>query len=183
MSLIQSIEKQFIYYKSLADETISQLSHEQVFWRANEESNSIAMIMKHLAGNMLSRWTDFRTSDGEKEWRNREGEFADDINNLEELNTYWEKGWACLMEAITSVDDSQLNDIIYIRNQGHSIIEAINRQLAHYPYHIGQIVFIGKMLVGDQWQSLSIPRGGSKSFNADKFAKEKGKGHYTDEFL
>lgn len=183
MSLIQSIEKQFIYYKSLADKTIAQLSEEQVFWRANEESNSIAMIMKHLAGNMLSRWTDFRTSDGEKEWRNREGEFADDINNLEELTAYWEKGWACLMEAITSVDDTQLNDIIYIRNQGHSIIEAINRQLAHYPYHIGQIVFIGKMLVDEQWQSLSIPRGGSKSFNADKFAKEKGKGHYTDEFL
>lgn len=183
MSLIQSIQKQFVYYKSLGDKTIAQLNDEHLFWRANEESNSIAMIMKHMAGNMLSRWTDFRTSDGEKEWRNRESEFADDIKSKDELIAYWEKGWACLMDAINSVDDSHLNDIIYIRNQGHTIIEAINRQLAHYPYHIGQIVFIGKMLVDDQWQSLSIPRGESKSFNADKFSKEKGKGHYTDEFI
>ena len=183
MQYLHPTLKQFQYYKSLGDKTMAQLTDEQLFWKYNEESNSIAMIVKHIAGNMLSRWTDFRTTDGEKEWRNRESEFADDIKSRAELIAYWEKGFKCLLDALRSITDDDLEEIIYIRNQGHTIIEAINRQLAHYPYHIGQIVFIGKMLTDGAWQSLSIPRGGSISYNDNKFAKEKDRGHYTDEFL
>lgn len=183
MKFIQATIKQFEYYKSLGDKTMAQLTDEQLFWKYNEESNSIAIVAKHIAGNMLSRWTDFRNSDGEKEWRNRESEFNDDIKERESLITYWEKGWSCLFEALHSTNDEDLEEIIYIRNQGHSIIEAINRQLAHYSYHVGQIVFIGKMIKNEDWKSLSIPKGGSKNFNQQKFEKDKSIGHYTDDFL
>lgn len=183
MQYLYSTTKQFQYYKSLGDKTMSQLSDDQLFWKYNDESNSIAMIVKHIAGNMLSRWTDFRTADGEKEWRNRESEFADDIKDRESLLAYWEKGWTCLFEALNSTTDEDLEQIIYIRNQGHTIIEAFNRQLAHYSYHIGQIVFIGKMLTDHNWLSLSIARGKSKSYNENKFAKEKERGHFTDEYI
>lgn len=183
MNYLHPTTKQFQYYKSLGDKTISQLTDEQLFWKYNDESNSVAMIIKHIAGNMLSRWTDFSTADGEKEWRNRESEFEDDIKDRASLEAYWEKGWSCLMHALESIKDEDLQEIIYIRNQGHTIIEAINRQLAHYPYHIGQIVFIGKMLTDGDWQSLSIPRDGSVTYNEGKFSKEKDRGHYTDEFL
>ncbi len=183
MQYLHPTLKQFQYYKSLGDKTMAQLTDEQIFWKYNDTSNSIAIIVKHIAGNMLSRWTDFRTADGEKEWRNRESEFADDITDRDSLEAYWNKGWNCLFDAIQSVSDEDLEEIIYIRNQGHTILEAINRQLAHYPYHIGQIVFIGKMLTDSDWLSLSIPRGKSASYNDSKFDKEKERGHYTDEFL
>ena len=183
MNVIHSVTKQFQYYKSLGDKTMSQLSDDQLFWKHDDESNSIAIIVKHLAGNMKSRWTDFRTSDGEKEWRNRESEFADDIKDRKSLEAYWEKGWSCLFSALHSITDNDLEEIVYIRNQGHTITEAINRQLAHYPYHVGQIVFIGKMLTNKNWESLSIPKGKSTSYNDVKFANEKESGHYTDEFL
>ena len=183
MNYLHPTIKQFQYYKSLGNKTIAQLSDQQLFWKYNNESNSIAMIIKHIAGNMLSRWTDFRTTDGEKDWRNRELEFVDDIKTNTEIIAYWEKGWACLFDALNSITDDDLEEIIYIRNQGHTIIEAINRQLAHYPYHIGQIVFIGKMLTDSAWLSLSIPRGGSHMYNVDKFSREKDGSHYTDEFL
>jgi len=132
---------------------------------------------------MLSRWTDFLTSDGEKEWRNREEEFINDIKTKSELLAMWEKGWDCLFNALNSISSSDLSKIIYIRNQGHTVMEAINRQLAHYPYHIGQIVFIGKMLTNNQWNSLSIPRGNSQAYNADKFSQAKQKQHFTDQYL
>ena len=183
MNSLHPTIKQFQYYKSLGDKTMSQLTEEQLFWKYNDESNSIAVIVKHIAGNILSRWTDFRSTDGEKEWRNRESEFADDIKDRKNLEAYWKKGWSCLFDALNSITDDDLEEIIYIRNQGHTIIEAINRQLAHYPYHIGQIVFIGKMLTDGAWLSLSIPRGGSTVYNDNKFSKEKDRGHYTDEFL
>ncbi len=183
MNYIQPTRKQFQYYKSLGDKTMSQLSDGQIFWKYNDESNSIAVIVKHIAGNMLSRWTDFRTTDGEKDWRNRETEFADDIKERKALLAYWEKGWACLFEAFDRTSDQELNEIIYIRNQGHTIIEAMNRQLAHYAYHIGQMVFIGKMSRDNNWQSLSIPKGASNHYNQGKFANDKNRSHYTDEFL
>ena len=183
MNTLQSIIKQFQYYKSLGDKTFFQLNDEQLFWKYNAKSNSIAMVVKHISGNMLSRWTDFRNTDGEKEWRNRESEFADDIKERKTLEEHWKKGWACLFDALNSISDDDLEKIIYIRNQGHSIIEAINRQLAHYAYHTGQIVFIGKMLKDESWLSLSIPKCESKSYNENKFAEKKGRGHYTDEFL
>jgi hypothetical protein len=180
---LQSVRKQFEYYKMLGDKTFAQVSNDGLFWKQDEESNSIANIVKHLWGNMMSRWTDFKTTDGEKEWRNREGEFEDDIRSREEMLEKWEEGWKTLFSALDSVSAGELGEIIYIRNQGHTILEAINRQLAHYPYHIGQIVFIGKMVSEQDWVSLSIPRGGSKAFNEKKFEQPKSRGHYTEDFL
>lgn len=180
---LESVKKQFEYYKMLGDKTFSQLQDEKLFWQYNEDSNSIATIVKHLWGNMLSRWTDFMTTDGEKEWRERDAEFENNISTRDELIDKWEKGWECLFTALNSLTTGDLEKQIYIRNQGHSITEAINRQLAHYPYHVGQIVFIGKMPTDNNWKSLSIPRGKSDSYNADKFSKPKQKGHFSDEYL
>jgi hypothetical protein len=180
---LQSVRKQFEYYKLLGDKTIAQVTDEQLFWQYNEESNSIATIAKHLWGNMLSRWTDFLTTDGEKDWRDREGEFENDIRDREELLAKWNEGWNCLFSALDSLNESNFNQLVYIRNQGHTITEAINRQLAHYPYHVGQIVFIGKMVLNEQWTSLSIPRGDSGKYNADKFAKPRARTHFTDEYI
>jgi len=173
LQYLESAKKEFGYYKLLGEKTFSQLTDEQLFIEANGDSNSIATIVKHLWGNMLSRWTDFLTTDGEKEWRKRDEEFENDISTREELLQKWQEGWSCLFKAIDSISDDDLSRIIYIRNQGHTILEAINRQLSHYPYHIGQIVFIGKMLSGKNWNSLSIPKGGSKEYNRDKFSKPK----------
>ena len=179
---LESIQKQFDYYKMLGDKTMAQLSDEQLFWAFNEDSNSIAVIVKHLWGNMLSRWTDFLNADGEKEWRDRDAEFEADIKTREELLQKWEEGWKCLLDTIQGLKEDDLEKIIYIRNLGHTVVEAINRQLAHYAYHIGQIVFIGKMLA-NSWESLSIAKGQSKVFNAKKFAQPKHREHFTDEFL
>lgn len=130
----------------------------------------------------MSRWTDFLTTDGEKEWRNRDAEFENDITSQDEIMDKWNEGWGVFLNTLRSLNENDLEKIIYIRNQGHTVLEAINRQLAHYPYHIGQIVFIGKMCA-EQWNSLSIPKGNSKQYNADKFSKPKEKTHFTDEFL
>lgn len=180
---LESVRKQFIYYKTLGEKAMAQLEPEQLFVMANEDSNSIATIVKHLAGNMLSRWTDFLTTDGEKEWRRRDAEFDNDLESKENVMALWDKGWACFFNALDSLKPEQLSDIIYIRNEGHTVFEAINRQLAHYPYHIGQIVFAAKQLKRSEWESLSIPRNASNSYNADKFAKEKGIRNFTDEEL
>lgn len=180
---LTSVRKQFEYYKLLAEKTFSQLSDNDLFWQYNEESNSIAIIVKHLCGNMLSRWTHLLNTDGEKEWRNRDGEFINDPEGRKELLSKWNEGWECLFHALDELTDTDLDKIIYIRNQGHSVIEAINRQLAHYPYHVGQIVFIGKMICGNRWSSLSIPKGNSKEYNEEKFSKPKDKQHFTDENL
>ncbi|WP_375445883.1 DUF1572 family protein [uncultured Fibrella sp.] len=180
---LTSVQKQFAYYKLLGEKTIDQLTDEQLFWQYNSESNSIAIIVKHLRGNMLSRWTDFLTTDGEKEWRSRESEFEPTINTREELMANWNEGWECLFSALRLLTPGDLQREIFIRNQGHTITEAINRQLAHYPYHVGQIVFIGKMARDTDWTSLSIPKGKSASYNAEKFIKPKQKAHFTDEFL
>jgi len=178
---LDSVKKQFLYYKSLGDKTFAQLTDEQLFWQYNAESNSIATIVKHLWGNMLSRWTDFLTSDGEKESRDRESEFVNDITTRDELLEKWNEGWQCMFDAINPLINDDLNKIIYIRNMGQTVEDAINRQLAHYPYHIGQIVFIGKMLNDSQWTSLSIPRGNSAEYNAQKFAQPKHKAHFADD--
>lgn len=180
---LQSVIRQFEYYKLLGDNTIIQVPEEKLFWQYNPESNSIATIVKHLRGNMLSRWTDFLNTDGEKAWRNREAEFENDIQSRQELVRLWEEGWNCLFAALRPLSPADLDRIVYIRNQGHTVLEAINRQLAHYPYHVGQMVFVGKMICATEWQSLSIPRGGSERFNAAKFAAGKERVHFTDEFL
>lgn len=178
---LSNIKKQFHYYKSLGEKTFEQIPEEKLFWQINNESNSIAMIVKHLNGNMLSRWTDFLTTDGEKEWRKRDEEFEDDITTKKELINKWTEGWICLFKAIGQLKEEDLDKEIYIRNMGHTVSEAINRQLAHYPYHIGQIVFIGKIIQNESWNSLSIPKGKSKAYNQEKFSKQKRKEHFTDD--
>ena len=172
--------KQFQYYKDLGERTFAQIPDEKLFWQCTEDSNSISIIVKHLHGNMLSRWTDFLTSDGEKEWRKRDEEFEGDIKTKSELLSKWNEGWECLFNAITPLTEADLQKEIYIRNMGHSVVEAINRQLAHYSYHVGQIVFIGKM-ASDNWDSLSIAKGASKEYNSEKFSKPKRKEHFTDD--
>ena len=180
---IESIKKQFLYYKIIADKAMEQLESEQLFAVANENSNSIAVIVKHLSGNMISRWTDFLTTDGEKEWRNRDAEFTETIKTKEYLLNAWENGWHCLFNTIDYLKSEDLSTIIYIRNEGQTVVEAINRQLAHYPYHIGQIVFYAKMLKQSQWNSLSIPKNKSNDYNTDKFSKEKSIKSFTDDEL
>jgi tartrate dehydratase beta subunit/fumarate hydratase class I family protein len=184
-SYLESVKKQFLYYKTLGEKAIDQLEPEQLFVSINEDTNSIATIVKHLSGNMLSRWTDFLSSDGEKEWRNRDSEFDSRFhgNDKEELLNVWNKGWDCFLDALNGLHTEQLSTIIYIRNEGHTVIEAINRQLAHYPYHIGQIVFYAKMLKKSEWTSLSIPKNKSNNYNTDKFSKEKSIRNFTDDEL
>jgi hypothetical protein len=182
-SYLESAKKQFLYYKTLGEKAIDQLEPEQLFVTINEDTNSIATIVKHLSGNMLSRWTDFLTSDGEKEWRNRDSEFEETLKTKEELLKVWDKGWNCFFEAVNGLQPEQLTQIIYIRNEGHTVIEAINRQLAHYPYHIGQMVFYAKILKNSEWESLSIPKNKSNMYNSEKFSKEKSIQNFTDEEL
>ena len=180
-SYLDSIKKQFAYYKTLGEKTFEQVPAGKLFWQLNEESNSIAMIVKHLNGNMLSRWTDFLTTDGEKEWRKRDEEFDANIKTKAALLTKWHEGWECLFNAIASLTDEDLEKEIYIRNMGHTVTEAINRQLAHYAYHIGQIVFLGKIIQNESWNTLSIPKGKSKQYNKEKFTKPKRTVHFTDD--
>lgn len=180
---LESIRKQFAYYKLLGDKTLERLTEEQIHRLPDAHSNSIAVIVKHLWGNMLSRWTDFLTTDGEKEWRQRDAEFEDDGISKSAVLERWEEGWRCLFTAVNALQPEDLERIIYIRNTGHTVMEAINRQLAHYPYHIGQIVQLGKMMCGEHWESLSIPKGNSSAYNAAHFSKEKHRGHFTDEIL
>lgn len=180
-SYLVSVIKQFEYYKSLGDKTFNQLDFNDMKKEFAQDSNSVAIIVKHIAGNMLSRWTNFLTEDGEKPWRNRDAEFVDTYNTKEELIEHWDAGWTCLFEALKPLKEVDLERLIYIRNQGHTVTEAINRQLAHYSYHIGQIVFLGKLIQGEQWQSLSIPKGNSSIYNEEKFSKEKTKRHFTDD--
>lgn len=180
---LESSKRLFLYYKTIAEKAIDQIDEDQLFFSANEDTNSIAIIMQHLAGNMLSRWTDFLTTDGEKDWRNRDGEFEENYKTKASLLAFWNKGWDCLFDAINSLHPEQLSEVIYIRKEGHTVMDAINRQLAHYPYHIGQIVFYAKMLKQTDWNSLSIPKNKSNEYNTDKFAKEKSIRNFTDNEL
>jgi len=159
--------KRFEYYKSLGDKTFVQLTDEQMFWQYNEESNSIAIIVKHLAGNMLSRWTNFLTEDGEKSWRNRDGEFVNTFTTKEQVLDFWEQGWKCFFDALEKINEDNLYAITYIRGEAHPVIDAVLRQLAHYPYHIGQIVYIAKMIKNEDWSTLSIARNRSQEFNTE----------------
>lgn len=180
-SYLNSVVKQFKYYKMLGEKAMEQLQEEQLFWQHNEESNSIAILVNHIAGNMLSRFTEFLTADGEKSWRNRDAEFTNPFNNKEELMNRWEEGWACLLKTLEHLTNEDLERVVYIRNDGHTVVEAINRQLAHYPYHIGQMVFIAKMLKNEDWQTLSIARNKSADYNNRKFSQEKDRRHFTDD--
>jgi hypothetical protein len=155
----------FRYYKKLAERAMEQVRDEQLFATLDQEANSIALVVKHMVGNMRSRWTDFLTTDGEKPSRNRDGEFVDPPATREALLTEWEDGWRCLFGAIEPLSDADLGRRITIRGEAHSVMQAINRQLAHYPHHVGQIVLLAKHFSCDHWESLSVPRNRSAEFN------------------
>lgn len=178
---LDSARRQFMMYKQLGEKALAQIDDKDLDWQANEDSNSIVAIMKHMWGNMLSRWTDFLTTDGEKPWRKRDAEFENEVMDRATLMKKWEEGWQCLFDALNSITDNDLEKIIYIRNEGHTILEAINRQIAHYSYHVGQIVYISKLRVKGEWNSLSIPRNKSDEYNAGKFSQEKEKRNFTDD--
>jgi hypothetical protein len=177
---LESSIKLFHYYKKLGEEAIAQLNDEEVLRKPNEASNSIALIVHHLSGNMLSRWTDFLTSDGEKAWRNREAEFDEAYPDKKTMMVAWDNGWNCLFAALKAIKPADLATIIYIRNEGQSVLEAIQRQLAHYPHHVGQILYQAKVIKGNDFKSLSIPKGNSEAFNKEKFEQAKSQKHFTD---
>lgn len=180
-SYLSSVVKQFEYYKSLGEKAFDQLEDSEIHINSNAQTNSIAIITKHIVGNMLSRWTKFLVEDGEKEWRHRDQEFEGGYKDKNELLSAWETGWQCLFDAIKPLQDSDLERIVYIRNEGHTVTEAINRQMMHYAYHIGQIIQLSKIIVGDNWKSLSIPKGKSDAYNSDKFDAEKSQRHFTED--
>jgi hypothetical protein len=168
---LQSAIKRLSYYKDLGDKTFAQLSEADFHSQPNEESNSIAIIIQHTAGNMLSRWTNFLTTDGEKEWRNRDVEFEEQHLTKQQLIEFWQKGWDCCLGSLNSLTDEDLFKTIYIRSEGLLAIDAINRQLAHYPYHVGQIIYVAKIIKNKDWQNLSIAKGHSAQFNEQMQSK------------
>ncbi|CAD5258755.1 MULTISPECIES: DUF1572 family protein [unclassified Imperialibacter] len=172
MSYLVSVRKEFLRYKSLGDKAMAQVPDEGLHWQYNEESNSIATTVKHIWGNMLSRWTSFLTEDGEKEWRQRDREFEEDKATRAEVLGRWDEGWACLFAALDGLKEEDLQQTVYIRAEAHTVMEAINRQLAHYPYHVGQIVYLARMQAGGKWTSLSIARNKSDEFNREKFRRK-----------
>ncbi len=164
--------KQFEFYKLLAERSFDQVDDREFFWQYNEESNSLAIIAKHMAGNMISRWTDFLTSDGEKSWRNRDGEFIIESESRADIMIFWKKGWTCLFDAISEISEDNFHEQLMVRNIPHSVTEAVNRQIAHLAYHTGQIAYVARMIKGPDWKSLSIPKGQSEQFNADLFPRK-----------
>ncbi|MDR2221219.1 MAG: DUF1572 domain-containing protein [Flavobacteriaceae bacterium] len=180
---LKGIRKQFEYYRQMVDKTVLILSQDELNLKINEEGNSIAMIMRHITGNLLSRFTNFFTEDGEKPWRNRDDEFADGLYDRHVLISNWDKAWNVLFSTIDNITEENINENIKIRNQDHTVAEAIYRQLAHYPYHIGQIVFIGKVIRDKEWQSLSIPKNKSNEYNQTKFENPNSDTHFADDYL
>jgi hypothetical protein len=162
----------FRYYKKLGDKAIAQCPDNGLFAALDPESNSIAILVKHLAGNMRSRWTDFLTSDGEKPDRHRDTEFEAPPQTRAELEPMWERGWKILFDALGQLTDTDLARTVTIRTEPHSVMQAINRQVAHYSHHVGQIVFLAKHFAGPDWKTLSVPRGKSQQFAAQVAAKE-----------
>jgi hypothetical protein len=176
---LTTAKRDFQYYKTLGEKTFSQLEEKDCFWQFDSESNSIAVIVNHLYGNMKSRWTDFLSSDGEKQWRKRDLEFKNQLKTKAEVLNRWEQGWDCVFKSLDSINEDNFNTKIYIRSQEHSVIQAINRQLTHYAYHVGQVVYIGRLIKGSKWKYLSIPKDKSDDFNQEKFSRGKHQGQFT----
>jgi Protein of unknown function (DUF1572) len=170
---LESAKRQFHTYKAIAEKAMEQVDDKDLNWQSNEDCNSITMIVKHLWGNMLSRWTDLLTTDGEKPWRQRDAEFEHEELTRDAMMQKWEAGWQCLFHALDSVTDFDLDKIVFIRNEGHTVLEAVNRQIAHYSYHVGQIVYISKIRAKKDWVSMSIPRNRSNEFNEKAFGQGK----------
>ena len=162
----------FRYYKRLAERAMEQVSDQQLFATLDDEANSIAVVVKHMAGNMRSRWTDFLTTDGEKPDRNRDCEFVEPPVSRSTLMELWESGWSCLFSAIEPLTDEDLARVVTIRGEPHSVMQAVNRQVAHYAHHVGQIVLLAKHFAHDHWESLSVPRNRSAEFNSNVAAGE-----------
>ncbi len=176
MLYLQDVVEQFRQLKSLADRAMAQVRDEDIFATLDAESNSLAVLIQHMAGNMRSRWTDFLTSDGEKPDRNRDSEFVVARGTSRaDLQARWEEGWRCLFQTLTALSEEDLALTVLIRAEPHSVIKAINRQLTHYGYHVGQMVFLCKHFASDHWRTLSVPRGRSREFNAEKFGREPAK--------
>jgi len=171
-SYIQDALSLFRYYKRLAERAMEQVTDEQLFAAIDKEANSIAVIVKHMSGNMLSRWTDFLTTDGEKPTRDRDGEFVEPPATRKELMALWEDGWSRMFAAIEPLTQADLGRTVTIRGEAHSVMQAINRQLAHYPHHVGQIVLLAKHFACDHWHALSVPRNKSADFNRKVAAGE-----------
>ena len=166
---LEDVRRQFHGQNKLAEKAMAQVTDEQFFAAIDRESNSIALIVKHVAGNLRSRWTDFYGSDGEKPDRRRDSEFEIDPSDTRGgLMERWEEGWRSLFQIVDPMTPADLERTVAIRGEPHSVIRAVNRQLAHYAYHVGQIVFLAKHFAAGRWESLSIPRGQSETFNADK---------------
>lgn len=158
--------KRFKYYKTLGDQTFAQLEEKDFFFQPSAESNTIAVIVQHMYGNMLSRWTNFLTEDGEKEWRKRDAEFDNTPLSKEDVLSFWNAGWDCLLKTLESLQPTDLMKTVTIRTEPLTVYDAILRQLAHYPYHVGQIVYVGRIIRDTDWKSLSIPKGESLSYLA-----------------
>lgn len=169
---LSTVIKRLKYYKELGEKTFEQLEEKDFHLLPTSESNSIAVIVQHLSGNMLSRFTNFLTEDGEKEWRQRDDEFEIHDLSKQQIVDIWNKGWECCFEALESLTENDLLTIIYIRKEPLTVVDAINRQLAHYPYHIGQILYIGRMIKNKDWKNLSIPKGQSSQYNSGNQLKD-----------
>ncbi len=180
-NIIVSSIKQFHYYKFIAEGAMAQLSDEDLLFKYHDDQNSIDIIIKHMAGNMKSRWTNIFEEDGEKPWRNRDSEFEDTLLDRKELLELWESGWSVLFDTLNDLKESDLTRIIYIRNQGHTVWESISRQLCHYSYHVGQICFMAKSIKGSVFESLSIPKNKSIDYNSTRFSKEAERKHFTED--
>jgi hypothetical protein len=162
--------------KRMADRAVAQVPDDKLHVALDANTNSIAVIMKHVAGNLLSRWTDFLTTDGEKPWRHRDGEFVESFKSRAELLEFWERGWACLIKTLRSLTPEDLGKTVFIRGEPHSVPLALERSLGHTCYHIGQIVQVARIHAGEQWNTLTIPRGKSEEFNKQHWGQG-GKSH------
>ncbi len=171
---LEDVAEQFRKYKTLADRALAQVRDEDLFVTLDPESNSLAMLIQHMAGNLISRWTDFLTTDGEKPDRDRDSEFVVRGGTTRaSLLARWEEGWRCLFQAFAALTEEDLSLTVLIRAEPHSVIKAIDRQLTHHAYHTGQIVLLAKHFASDHWQTLSVPRGKTTAFNAEMFGREK----------
>src|SRR5260221_10566529 len=173
---ISAAIRAFEFNKRLADRAVEQVPDAKLHVALDENTNSIAAIMKHVAGNLLSRWTDFLMTDGEKPWRNRDDEFVDSFSSRAQLLEFWERGWACLLETLKSLEPDDLGKTVSIRGEPHSVPLALERSLGHTCYHIGQIVQVARIHAGEEWKTLTIPRGGSEQFNKAQWGQT-GKSH------
>jgi len=180
---LDSAIRLFKLYKLQGEKAMAQMDDAALGWSANEDSNSVVVIVKHLWGNMLSRWTDFLTSDGEKPWRKRDAEFEPEVLDRAALMALWEEGWGRVFTTLESLTDADLETIIYIRNEGQSVMDAINRQIAHYSSHIGQVIYIAKLQSHGNWTSLTIPRNQSANYNKAMFDAPKENRPFTDRLM